>query len=1133
MLLNRIDFPHELIKAAKENKLVVFAGAGVSVGKPTQYPNFCQLINEIYTQKMGTPITEKDFSPDIYAGDLVRQNVTVHDIVANKLNLPRKQPNRLHKSIVNLFRNGEIRVVTTNFDLMLEKAAKQVKFGKYNCFSFPALPNGCDFSGIVHLHGDVKNSKNIIITDSDFGKAYLIDGFATRFITNVFKTYTVLFVGYSYKDVMMNYLTKALSTSDKKSAFILTDDKETNWKSIGLDPLFFEHKDFEQLYQGFEEFSDYCGRQLLEINDTISMITSTTPPDDEATISVIKELFSEVDLANLFLSKISKDEWFDFFYEHGFIDNLFDHKVVLNEIERVIANWIARNCLNEKLLIAIELSNNVINPEFEQMISIFMVELSDEVFSQYVVLILPKIKDAWVMHRVLEKAIETGNDTLAVHVFTRMICPSFVLGKSFGYFGLEKKTEIKELFPLAFCLSSAWDLLRESIKNNAVYYFLTSEATKIISDFYDVESIVNNPRKFNNVSLDFIDLDSYSDDKPVSIIANVIIVSLSLIQNENYSKNWIDEQLKTNKTLLRRIAIYHLGHTTLCGPTLRQDVIIKLDDVVKPFEKKEIYYLLQEHLNDVNSIKSSEVITKIENQYSQENENGQYEIYNLIYWLSERINNENTSKGLRSFLKRITDEHPDYEPRKHPESDVVFGEVTYGDGVNANIVQSVTGKSFVQIDSILKECKTKYHADSFDIWASLRKASANEPNWAFQCIVDYIKNDPTNPNLIIMVEGLSLSSDYSFAEALFKKLIGMTIPLELLPTLCRLICNMIHSYDKIDEKQTDWFLDTIKFLWSSSRSWNCKEGYSYQRALNSPSGNLGLTLYDLIAKCESKRKTIIDYIDSVIEDNDIDFQCIMVGHAAFLYAANSVWAETRLFPLLKSEDPNVFSACWESLFSVSRNMSFDYAHSIKPYYDYAMERISSLSERTISMFAKQYAILVAYESSDPLNDAVCFIRKTDEKANIAFLSEVTYILRDLASDTLKKDIWKRWLRGFVENRITNIPKSLSSQEVVILLEWSIYILQENFDELVNLIIQTKEINTQGLLRFLYGLNNYENYKENSKAAVKVLMFLDSLGVSFTLYKDSIIELYDLWKKNGISTDDERIVKSIILKSNVR
>lgn len=47
MIIQGIDFPNELIKSMEENKLVVFAGAGVSMGNPTKLPSFDDLAEEI------------------------------------------------------------------------------------------------------------------------------------------------------------------------------------------------------------------------------------------------------------------------------------------------------------------------------------------------------------------------------------------------------------------------------------------------------------------------------------------------------------------------------------------------------------------------------------------------------------------------------------------------------------------------------------------------------------------------------------------------------------------------------------------------------------------------------------------------------------------------------------------------------------------------------------------------------------------------------------------------------------------------------------------------------------------------------------------------------------------------------
>ena len=40
-------------------------------------------------------------------------------------------------------------------------------------------------------------AKDMVLTDADFGRAYLTEGWAQRFLVDVFREFTVLFIGYS------------------------------------------------------------------------------------------------------------------------------------------------------------------------------------------------------------------------------------------------------------------------------------------------------------------------------------------------------------------------------------------------------------------------------------------------------------------------------------------------------------------------------------------------------------------------------------------------------------------------------------------------------------------------------------------------------------------------------------------------------------------------------------------------------------------------------------------------------------------------------------------------------------------------------------------------------------------------
>jgi hypothetical protein len=47
----------------------------------------------------------------------------------------------------------------------------------------------------------------------------LIDGYARRFLTEIFAEYVVLFVGYSHSDVVMQYMARAFIRTKERSAF--------------------------------------------------------------------------------------------------------------------------------------------------------------------------------------------------------------------------------------------------------------------------------------------------------------------------------------------------------------------------------------------------------------------------------------------------------------------------------------------------------------------------------------------------------------------------------------------------------------------------------------------------------------------------------------------------------------------------------------------------------------------------------------------------------------------------------------------------------------------------------------------------------------------------------------------------
>ena len=181
MKIAGIDFPEPLLKALRDGKLVIFAGAGVSMGPPACLPNFKSLANKI-AEGTGKTLQCKEPIDRFLGGLQDDKEVPVHDLAAKLLFQEGLKATKLHHNLLLLYSGADqVRVVTTNFDLLFEQAAGKIFDNPPEVFRAPALPLGHQFNGIVHVHGETNRFDDMVLTDKDFGRAYLTEGWARAF----------------------------------------------------------------------------------------------------------------------------------------------------------------------------------------------------------------------------------------------------------------------------------------------------------------------------------------------------------------------------------------------------------------------------------------------------------------------------------------------------------------------------------------------------------------------------------------------------------------------------------------------------------------------------------------------------------------------------------------------------------------------------------------------------------------------------------------------------------------------------------------------------------------------------------------------------------------------------------------
>lgn len=179
----------------------------------------------------------------------------VRQAVASELRAPGVQPAPIHRTLMRLAdRGGAVTIVTTNFELLLEDAAKRLRpaVQTYALGGIPRPGRSDDFTGVLHIHGaldrDPARTSDLIITDQDFGEFYLRRRVVPDFIYDAARLFNLVLVGYSANDPPMRYLLNAVAADvtrfeDLKERFTFVGARVPDpvgledWKGRGITPI--------------------------------------------------------------------------------------------------------------------------------------------------------------------------------------------------------------------------------------------------------------------------------------------------------------------------------------------------------------------------------------------------------------------------------------------------------------------------------------------------------------------------------------------------------------------------------------------------------------------------------------------------------------------------------------------------------------------------------------------------------------------------------------------------------------------------------------------------------------------------------------------------------------------------------
>lgn len=309
------DIPERLLQAHEDGRVVLFCGAGISY--PARLPGFAGLVAKVYEALAATPNAVQqaaikagqfDTAIGLLEADIVGGRETVRRALAGILAPKLSAPNATatHDALLTLgkCRNGNTRLITTNFDRLFEEviAAKSLPIERFQAPLLPVPKNR--WNGLVYLHGllsaapTASELDRLVVSSGDFGLAYLTERWAARFVSELFRNYTVCFVGYSINDPVLRYMMDALAADrllgeSPPEMFAFgsfskgkEDERANEWRAKNVTPILYrEHNRHAYLHKTLRAWAETYrdgvrGKERIVVECAMARPLASTRQDD-------------------------------------------------------------------------------------------------------------------------------------------------------------------------------------------------------------------------------------------------------------------------------------------------------------------------------------------------------------------------------------------------------------------------------------------------------------------------------------------------------------------------------------------------------------------------------------------------------------------------------------------------------------------------------------------------------------------------------------------------------------------------------------------------------------------------------------------------------------------------------------
>lgn len=1043
MYLNNIDFPNQILGAIQDNKLVVFAGAGASMDKPTYLPNFKDLAKEI-AEDTGKTLLENE-PCEVFLGALKADGIDVNGIAANILSNSCLMHNALHEAIVNLFSSPEnVKIVTTNYDQMFEQVLEE-KAITVPVFNSPALPLGNDISGIIHIHGNVSDPKYMVVTDEDFGKAYLTEGYAARFLIKLFESYTILFIGYSYNDTILRYLTRAMSREHSANRYILTDDTESNWNALGISPIYFPRRSFAVMRNAVIKLGNYSKKGLWDWKNQFLEIADS-PPKDLTIETQLDYCLESIERSRVLSNSIHGQGWLELLDSRDVFSCCFSDLSVADEKGAIWANWLIDEFVgsdDDNLIGLIVKHENRLSGYFAKLLLQKIVfsenRVNDQYLKTYFTLLDQYFTNPWIISQSIELVFKRKFYHLSLHLFTKLFRTTIKFEKSI-WFKSEKLEPKLVMMGDYYTVKSVWDLIGEEITSryaSEVLSFVWKTIEDVHFQYAEVGHASDKTEPWSMSMLIVEEREKENNKQPFHVLVKAFLQAIQTIRNKDDLRFYLKNNLYSESILLRKIALRAIRECE-CFSNDETLALISNESFIWHTEAKEQVFLLAKKVFSKASPEMQDryldIIEKGPNQDVDEHSK-HYAIYNWCVWLQ---GTNPTNKRIESIIKLILGEY-DFIPREHPELVIQESEAAWIPDTSPIMSAEMVEMPIEKLTSFLLEYKTNAFEGPtrWGLLSTFKDTVKDNPEWANKLTHYFYKKRIGSQEIWNRLFWGLGEAELSVEDALswcteLNTVMDIIPDVKEVASFLLMVLRNKAIQQKYKENEQQLYELSIK-LWDRRDTSSPSEMRLIDKAFNTTTG-IVLMCWIYMVSYSGEKELSEPYksrFEDALQTNPWEYEvaaCILAGHFNFFCYRDREWCNEHFEPLLTGDNKEAFISAWEGVSYFSRRISKDTADIMAPIYLKAVKNINWLDGEAREGFIDLYLTLLIFVVDKPtLKYIPEFYKSSSEENRNKFVKVIGYRLENMDLET-KSDWWNKWLKRYLENRKSNKPVELSQSE---------------------------------------------------------------------------------------------------------